>query len=162
MPDLLTHVLGAFVVLTPVSWRLDGIERRHVTLVMVGAVLPDLSKVRLLVDATVIEGVLGAPWSWEAIHRLGPAVALAGVGAFCFRRGRRLAAFGWLVVGVCLHLLFDLAVIRAGGVAPPYLFPLSWYQPPSADLLLSSDSWPWLLTTPIAVGVWALDRRLRE
>lgn len=162
MPDLLTHVLGVYVLLTPLAWRVEWLERRHVAVAMVGTVVPDLSKVRLLVDASLVESVLGGPWLWTGIHRLGPAAALAGIGALCFDRGRRAPAFGWLMAGVALHLLFDLAVIRASGLAPPYLYPLSWWHPPSADLLLSSDPWPWLLVTVVAAGVWGLDRRFRR
>ncbi|PSQ56915.1 MAG: hypothetical protein BRD23_09110 [Halobacteriales archaeon SW_9_67_25] len=79
MPDLLTHVLGVYVLLTPVTWRVKWIQPRHVALVMIGAVVPDVSKVHLLVDSSVVANTLGQPWSWTGIHRLGPAGALAGV-----------------------------------------------------------------------------------
>lgn len=158
MPDLLTHVLGAYVLLTPLTWRVEWIERRHVALVMVGTIVPDVSKLHLVVDSSVVEGIVGRPWQWLGIHRLGPAAILAGVGALGFERGRRLAGFGWLVVGILLHFLFDLAVVRASGLAPPYLYPLTWWHPPSADLLLSSDVWPWVVTSVLAGAVWLVDR----
>lgn len=160
MPDLLTHVLGVYVLLTPLTWYVDGVRQRHVAVVMVGTMVPDISKVYLLIDATVVAEALGRPWRWAGIHRLGPASVLAGVGALSFDRGRRLPAFGWLLAGVVAHLFFDLAVTRASGVAPPYLYPFTWWQPPSANLLLSSDVWPWLVATPLAAVVWGLDRRV--
>jgi hypothetical protein len=159
MPDLLTHVLCVYVLLTPLSWRVEWIQRRHVALVMVGTVVPDVSKAHLLVDSSVVAEAVGRPWRWAGIHRLGPAGVLAGIGAMGFERGRRLSAFGWLLGGVLVHLVFDLAVVRASGLAPPYLYPFTWWQPPSADLLLSSDIWPWLLTAPVAGVVWLVDRR---
>ena len=159
MPDLLTHVLGVYVLLTPLTWRVEWIERRHVTLVMVGTVVPDISKAHLLVESSVVADALGRPWSWLGIHRLGPAGILAGIGAMGFERGHRLLAFGLLLVGVLLHLVFDLAVIRASGLAPPYLYPITWWHPPSADLLLSSDVWPWMGASVLAGAVWLVDRR---
>ncbi|MFT4922212.1 MAG: hypothetical protein ACI8XM_001425 [Haloarculaceae archaeon] len=157
MPDLLTHVLGAYVLLTPLAWRVEWLEQRHVALAMVGMIVPDLAKVRLVIDATVVEQVLGGPWLWTGVHRLGPALALAGIGAMCFERGRRTVAFGWVVVGLLFHFLFDLAVTRANGLAPPYPYPLSWWHPPSADMLLSSDIWPAVVASLLAVGTWGLD-----
>jgi len=160
MPDLLTHVLGTYALVTVLSWRVAWLRPRHVAVVMVGTVVPDLSKVRLLVDATPIENALGVEWLWTGIHRLGPALTLAAIGAVCFQRGRRLAAFGLLGAGVVTHFAFDLAVTRASGTAPPYLYPLTWWHPPSADLLLSSDTWPWLVAIALAGCVWLVDQRI--
>ncbi len=159
MPDLLTHVLGAYVLLTPLTWRVERVDRRHVALLMVGTVVPDVSKVQLLVGSSVVSEATGQPWEWTGLHRLGPAGTLAAIGALGFERGRRLSGFGWLLAGVLLHLVFDLAVVRASGLAPPYLYPLTWWHPPSADLLLSSDTWPWMVTSVLAVVVWLADRR---
>lgn len=159
MPDLLTHVLGAYVLLTPVTWYVDWIDRRHVSLVLVGAIVPDISKIQLVVDGSIVADAIGRPWLWTGVHRIGPAGTLAAVGALGFERGRRLSGFGWLLAGTLVHLVFDLAVIRASGVAPPYLYPLTWWHPPAANLLLSSDVWPWMITSVLAGMVWLIDRR---
>ncbi len=160
MPDLLTHVLGAYVLLTPVTWHVEWVDRRHVVVLMIGTIVPDLSKLQLLVGSSAVSDAIGRPWLWTGLHRLGPAGTLAAVGALGFERGRRLSGFGWLLAGILLHLVFDLAVIRASGLAPPYLYPLSWWHPPAADLLLSSDVWPWMMSSVLAGVVWMFDRRL--
>jgi hypothetical protein len=160
MPDLLTHVLGAYVLLTPVTWYVEWIDRRHVALLMIGSIVPDISKVRLVVGSSVVSDAIGQPWLWTGIHRIGPAGTLAAAGALGFERGRRLSGAGWLFAGVLLHLAFDLTVIRASAVAPPYLYPLTWWHPPAANVLLSSDLWPWMLTSVLAGVVWLVDHRL--
>jgi membrane-bound metal-dependent hydrolase YbcI (DUF457 family) len=163
MPDLLVHVLSVYVVGRVGGWvgPVDRAPDRWVAVGMVGTILPDLAKLYLLVDAATVAAVLGRPFHWAALHTLGPAATLAGLGALCFPRCHRRAAFGWLLGGVGLHLLCDLAVTRAGGVAPPYLYPLTWWEPPSADLLLSSDPWPAAVAVAVAAVVWVVDRRLR-
>lgn len=159
MTDLLTHVVGVYTLLTPLTWRFELIQRRHVTLVMVGAIIPDISKIQLLIGNDVVTSIINIPWDWNGVHRLGPAGILAGVGALGFERRHRLPAFISLLVGVTLHFVFDLAVIRAGGVAPAYLYPFTWWQPQSMDLLLSSDVWPWIMSLPLAGIVLLIDRR---
>lgn len=158
MSDLLTHVLVVFSVLTVASWRLDWLGR-YVAVGMVGAVLPDLVKVGLVVGPDAVEAVLGLPFSWLPLHRLGGVVVLAGLGAMAFSRPHRRRAFGALVFGATSGLVLDVGVIRANGVTPPYLYPLSWWQPPSWDLYLSSDGWPAVVAVAVAGAVWLLDRR---
>jgi len=161
MPDLLVHVLAAYVATRAGGWvaPVDRVADRWVAVAMVGAVLPDLAKLYLLVDASAVAAALGRPFHWSALHTLGPAATLAGIGALCFPRGYRRAAFGWLVGGAGLHLLLDLTVTRAGGMAPPYLYPLTWWEPPSADLLLSSDPSSAAVAVVVAAGVWVVDRQ---
>lgn len=159
MPDLLTHVLLAYALATAATWAVPRFEQRFVPVAMIGAALPDIAKLYLLVDSSTVEAALGLPFDWVALHTLGPTVALAGMGALCFHSEDLRLAFACLAGGAGLHLLMDLAVIRVAGVAPPYLFPLTWWEPPSANLLLSSDPWPWMVATLLAVGVWVLDRR---
>lgn len=161
MPDLLTHVLVAYVVLTPATWWLPWLDERFVSVAMIGATVPDAAKLALVVDPSTVEAVLGLPFDWEAVHTLGPAATLAAIGTLCFGRGNRLRAFGCLLAGVCSHLLLDLTVVRAGGMAPPYLFPVTWWEPPAANVLSSSDPWPWMVTATVVIGVWTVDRRRR-
>ena len=149
MVDLLAHVLigyGAFALLA----RSGHVRRRHVPVGMLGSLLPDVAKVRLFVPAPLVASVLGAPFSWLAIHRLGGVLALAGIGALIVARGERRAVFGALVGGAVGHLLLDSLIVRAGGYAPAYLYPVSWWQPPAGGLYVSSDLWPLLAAAAFA------------
>jgi membrane-bound metal-dependent hydrolase YbcI (DUF457 family) len=161
MPDLLTHVLAVYVAVRVAPWLgpWPRVADRWLSVAAVGTVVPDLAKLYLVVDADAVAAAIGAPVRWSALHTFGPAAAVAGLGALCVARGYRTVAAGWLLCGVCLHLLLDLTVVRVAGVAPPYLFPLTWWEPPSANLLLSSDPWPVVVAVAVAGGVWAVDRR---
>lgn len=162
MPDLLTHVLIVYVMLTVAFWLTDLFERNLIPVAMAGAGIPDFSKLYLLVSADVVESVMGLPFSWLALHRLGPTIAIAGIFAICFRRGIRTRVFGFLLFGVGSHFVLDLGVKRASGAAPPYLYPLSWWHPPAANLYLSSDLWPVFVTAGVAILVWRLDNAIRN
>jgi len=159
MPDLLTHVLVAYVVGTVCRWRFERVERPHVALAMAGATLPDAAKVRLLLPGDGVTTVLGVDFTPLALHRLGPALALAAAGALLVEPEQRRAAAVALVAGVCSHFLLDLGVIRAAPTAPPYLYPLTWWRPPNPELYLSSDVLPSAVATGVAAVVWAVDRR---
>jgi hypothetical protein len=154
MPDLLAHVLFGYAVFTLLTARVEAVEARHVPLGMVGAALPDLAKVRLLVPSGTVGDLLGAPFSWLAVHRLGAAVALAGLGALAVSRAERRTVFGVLLAGALGHLGLDAFVVRAAGLTPPYLYPLSWWRPPSGDLYLSSQRWPTLVALGLAAAVY--------
>lgn len=157
MADLLTHVLFVYIILTVSSWYVDML-RSYVSVAMIGAVIPDLAKIRLVLGSDAIEAALNVPFSWFPVHRAGGILAVAGLGSLFFIRTHRLRGFVGLCFGASTGLLLDTLVIRANGVVPPYLYPFSWWQPPSLDLYLSSDVWPALVVIPLAVGVWWVDR----
>lgn len=159
MTDLLTHVLAAYVILTVSSWQSDLVDSRHVSIGMVGAILPDLSKLYLVLDPDVVAAALGAPFSWQGLHTIGPVLALTAAGVFLFPGRERKAVTTALVVGASSHFVLDLFIDRADGLAPPYLFPLTWWEPPAGGLYLSSDIWPGLVAVAVACSVWLIDRR---
>lgn len=158
MPDLLTHVLVAYVTGTVLVWNVDRLPRRLVPVAMVGAVLPDLVKVHLVLSGGTVGSLLGVPFSWQPIHRLGGVLVLAGVGALTFDRSYRRATFATLLAGAGSHLFLDSLIRRANGFTPPYLYPLTWWHPPSGDLYLSSDPWPAVLALTAAAIVFAYGR----
>lgn len=158
MVDLLAHALFAYAVGATLQW-VGTIERRHVAVVVVGGVLPDVAKAHLVVGSGAVEAAVGLPFSWLALHRLGAVLAFAALGALLFARAERSVAFGTLVGGGLLHLALDALVIRADGRAPPYLYPLSWWRPPSGDLYLSSDLWPTAVAVVLAATAWWMTRR---
>lgn len=159
MTDLLSHVLAVYAVLTVVSWWRDGLEERHVAVAVVGVVLPDFSKVFLLVSESTISSLLGLPFSWHPLHRLGGVVVLAAAFSLLFERSRRLQVAGYALLGGLAHFPLDALLIRADGHSPPYFYPLSWWQPPAGDLFLSSDLWPVIPIGLLAAAVWLVDRR---
>lgn len=160
MADLFTHVLVAYAIATLVARR-GWLPRRHVSVVLVGAVAPDAMK------ATVVLGIhrgtiAGLPYSTWGYHTLGGIVLVAGLGALTIHAADRRLAFRSLLAGGVSHLLLDLLVIRADGVAPPYLYPLSGWLPPAGNLYLSSDLWPPAVALCLAGVVAVHDRRVTD
>lgn len=160
MPDLLSHILIVYILYKPTDWFFSWFSDRALGVVMIGAMLPDLAKIRLVLPTEPIDQMLGQKLILNGIHRLGPTTVLACIGAMLFKQGKRRQAFTWLMAGAGLHLALDLTVKRAGGVAPPYLYPLTWWEPPALNLLQSSDTWPYVITSLIAISIWFVDRRV--
>lgn len=158
MVDLLAHVLVGYAGATLLACR-GRLARRHVPVAMVGAALPDLSKMGMVVPEEWVEHLFGLPFTWLAFHRLGGILLLAGAGALAFGRGERVGAYGVLVGSAAVHLLLDALVARAGGYAPPYLYPFTWWQPPAGGLYVSSDLWPTAVAVALAAAAWLLPRR---
>lgn len=162
MPDLLTHVLAVYVVATGLTWTVRSVPRTLVPVSVVGAVLPDVVKIHLLVPNATVEAVLGVPFAWAPIHRLGGVLVLAGLCTLALERSYRRGAFVALVGGASTHLFLDSLIRRANGLTPPYLYPFSWWHPPSGDLYLSSEPWPATLALIVAAAVFFHDRRRRS
>ncbi|WP_257298978.1 hypothetical protein [Haloarchaeobius sp. FL176] len=158
MSDLLTHALAAFVVATVASWVVPWLARRHVPLATAGAVAPDLAKGAFVTGDTQAT-VVGVTGSWYALQTVGVVTCLLVAGVVLVERAERRVALAALLGGTGLHVAMDYLVIRAGGVAPPYLYPLTWAELPSLDVYLSSSIWPSLVALPVAVLVWYVDRR---
>jgi len=164
MAELLSHVLIAYVVLTCASWRLDWLSQRWVAVGMIGAILPDLSRIGLFVTDETIETTLGVPFGIGALQTLGGVLLLAAIGSLVVADHRR-RAFGLLFVGGFLHLLTDGLKSWADGYAGAWLYPLSWYRPRTPGLYVSSDLWVLVGVGTIALVVTLLDRgiiRLRS
>lgn len=150
MADLLTHVLAAYALATVASWRYERLTEPRVAVVMIGALLPDLNRIGLLVTDAAIESALGVSFDIDGIHTLGGAVLLAGVGAMVVAdRHRRV--FALLLAGALSHLLVDGVKAYADGEAGVWLYPFAWYRHPTPNLYVSSD--PGLLLTALLVAV---------
>lgn len=161
MPDLLAHALFAYALGTALSWRYEWLAPHWVTVAIVGAFVPDLVKVRLLVpDSLVTEVLGGSPFSWGALHTGGPVLlsVLIGVLAVAPRHSRR--AFALLSVGAASHLLADALLANPSGRSFALVWPLTRYHPPTPGLYHSTDPWPTVATLALAALVWAIDARL--
>ncbi|SFS73469.1 metal-dependent hydrolase [Halostagnicola kamekurae] len=158
MADLLSHVLVAYALGTVAGWRLEWLSSRWIAVAMVGAVVPDLNRIGLLVGEPTVEAALGTPFSFGAIQTLGGVIVLAGIGTLCFET-HRFRAYGLLLAGGLSHLLFDAIKRYADGEAGAWLFPLTWARHPTPNLYVSSEPAVLLVALSLAVCVWALDRR---
>ena len=157
MPDLLTHVLIAYVVGAAAVWWTDTPDR-YLPAVLVGAAAPDAMKATVLLEAST-GTAFGVPYSAWGLHTLGGVAVLSAVGALTLRASDRRVGFGVLFCGGLSHLLLDLFVVRVDGVAPPYLFPVSGWLPPAANLYTSTDLWTIPVALVAAVAVWVVRRR---
>ncbi|MFB6299022.1 MAG: metal-dependent hydrolase [Halobacteriales archaeon] len=156
----MTHVLVVYSLGAVVAGIIDSVPDRFVPVGMIGAILPDLSKLNLLVDPERLTAIFGVPFSWLPLHRLGGTLVVAALGALVFDRSERRLAGGFLLGGALTQYPLDAMIKRANGLSPPYLYPFTWWQPPAGGLYLSSDLWPILPAATLAVGVW-LWRRSR-
>lgn len=162
MPDLLTHVLIVYSGLTVLSWYSDRVAPAFIPVAMIGAIIPDLNRISVIIDPELIESLLGTHFTFLVIHRLGGTLALVGVGALLFAGEHRRTAFGYLFVGALTQYPLDALIQRANGLTPPYLYPFSWWQAPAGNLYLSSDLWMAIPAIVLALAIWYFDRRVRN
>lgn len=162
MPDGLTHVLAGFTIATLLSFRYDWLRAPCVTLVMLGAISPDIAKIALVLDDVFMESLIGIPFSWRPLHTLGGNLLVIGLGALLVPRGYRKRAFLLLTVGAGSHFVLDLLLLKASGHAFPVFWPLTEYRPPAGMLYRSSDRLPALVAGSVAALVWIVRRQTIE
>lgn len=158
MADLLTHVLVPYVVLTIASWRVGWLDRSWVVVAMAGAIIPDLVKLSLLVDASTIGSLLGVSFTYQAVSSLGGVVLLAAAGTLAFQRRLWPRVFGLLVFGGFTALLLDGMRKFATGTANPWLYPFLYDRIPTPNLYVTADTVVPLVAVTVAIGVFALDQ----
>ncbi|KYH25076.1 hypothetical protein HAPAU_28970 [Halalkalicoccus paucihalophilus] len=161
MPDLLTHALVLYVVLTVASWRIEWLTPSFVTVGMMGAMIPDLTKIKLVVPSHRVESVLGVPFDWFALHTLGGSLVSVLIGAVLVPSRYRTRVFSLLALGATSHLLLDALLINPSGYSYALFWPLTGYHPPTPGLYLSTDRWPALAAGALAALVRLHTRRLR-
>jgi hypothetical protein len=160
MPDLLSHAFIAFTLCTLLSLRCDWLTAEYVTVGMAGAFIPDMAKIKLLVDSATVEAALGVPFDWLGVHTLGGAFVAVLVGTVVVDRPDRRRVFGLLSLGAASHLFADALLLKASGRSYEVLWPLTRYHPPTPGLYLSTDIWLTGVTGTVAVAAWlfAADR----
>ena len=157
MPDLLTHVLLAYVLGAAAVWWADTPDR-YLPVVLVGAAAPDAMKATVLLEVTA-GTAFGVPYSFWGLHTLGGVAILSGLGAVTLAASERHTGFWFLACGGGSHLVLDLFVLRVDGVAPPYLFPVSGWLPPAVNLYTSTDLWTIPVALALALPVLVMRRR---
>jgi hypothetical protein len=157
MADLLTHILVPYVLLTVASWRFDWLTKRWIVIGMAGAAVPDLVKIRILLDNDVIESLLGMPFSYSSISSLGGVLLIAGGITVFFERQRR-RVFLFLLFGGFSSLIVDGLRVFASGQSGFWLYPFTWWRPPTPSLYVTSDIRVLVVAIIASAVVFALDR----
>ncbi|TYL37244.1 metal-dependent hydrolase [Natronococcus pandeyae] len=160
MAELLTHVLAAYILATLLSWRYEWLTPQFVTVAMIGAMIPDLSRLDLLIPTDLITAVFGIPFDWGAFHVLGGSLLAVAIGTVLAPADIRRRVGALLFLGMASHHALDLLLLNVSGYSYAVLWPLTGYHPPSPDLYLSTDRWPALCSAVLAAAVWyARDQR---
>ncbi|OLZ40162.1 metal-dependent hydrolase [Natrinema saccharevitans] len=159
MPDLLTHVLVGYAIGTALSVLYGWFDRGHVTLVMLGALSPDLAKVDLVVPAIVVSDLLGVPFRWSALHTVVGSVLAAALCVLLFAPEYRRTVLALVALGAASHHLLDLGLVTPTGESYAVFWPLTSVRLPAGDLYLSTDRWPALVAGTCAALARAVARR---
>jgi hypothetical protein len=154
VPDLLSHVFIAYMICTLLSLRVEWLDARFVTVVLVGALIPDLVKVHLLVDETLVTTVVGVPFSWQPLQLLGGVAISVVIGGLVVHPSKRKAVVVLLGLGAVTHLVADGLLLTPTGRTTAVFWPLTRWHPPTPGLYLSTQTWPTVITGGIAIGVW--------
>lgn len=157
MADLLTHVLVPYILVTVAGWIVT-VPKQWVPVAMGGAVIPDLVKIDLLLDADVVSQLLGTPFEYAPISSIAGVGVVAGVIALLFGDKNRRTAYGFLVFGGVTSLVLDGLRAFADGSAGFWLYPL-WIRPPTPSLYVTSDVRVVIVAVAVALLVTLLDRR---
>lgn len=159
MADLLTHVLVAYSLTTALSFRYEWLTPHYVTVAMIGSILPDLSRMSLLVAGERIELLTGLPFSWFGFHTLGGVLLTSAIGALLTSGEWRRRVFGLLVFGALSHLVLDALLLAPSGYSAPMWVPFTTQRLPTPGLYQSPDRWPALLAASVATVAWYLRHR---
>lgn len=159
MAELYTHVLAGYVLAILLSWRYEWITYPFVSVVMAGALLPDLNRLELVIPAATVEAALGIPFSWTPLHRVGGTFLVVCIGALLAPRRYRRAVFALLIVGAASHYTLDFFLYRPSGLTAPLLWPITDHRVAVEGFYLSSDRWTAVVATAAAGLVWWTDSR---
>jgi hypothetical protein len=157
MADLLTHVLVPYVLLTVASWQFNWLTKRWIVIGMAGAAIPDLVKLGIVLDDAVIESLLGMPFSYSPISSLGGVLLIAGAIAIFFERHRQRVLL-FLLFGGLSSLVVDGLRVFADGRSGFWLYPVTWWRPPTPSLYVTSDIRVLIGAMMISAVVFSLDR----
>lgn len=160
MADLLTHVLAAYVIGTVLSFRYAWLTPQYVTIAMIGAILPDLNRLSLVVADYWMEVSLGLPFSWFGMHTIGGVVLMSVAGAVLAGSQLRRRVLGLLLMGALSHLAFDALLYLPSGVLPTLWWPLTDLRLPTPGVYMSYDRTPLVLIIGLAAVVWYIRQRV--
>lgn len=145
MPDWLTHSLA--------GWMTGRAAKLDVSLLVAGALIPDLVKVRLAFQLLHLD----TNGFFDPLHTPAGALLVAATVAFLFPRAWQ--AFALLAAGVGTHFALDMFLRHVSG-GMKLLFPVSW-QEWQLHLVTSGNYWM-TVAAVAAAGLLSLALRWRE
>lgn len=161
MADLLAHVLAVVTLLTVAGWWVDWIEPRWIAIAIGGVLVPDLSRLSMLLDPALVERTLGIPFGYHVLETLGGVCLVSGMITVWFERHRWRRVYGLLVLGGVSHLALDALRVFADGRSGLWLFPvLPSYRPPTPNLFVSADPVVTVVAAVVTATVLGVDRLL--
>lgn len=161
MSEWLAHVFIAYAGFTVLSWNLDWLTDRWIAVGVIGAILPDLSRLSLVVSPDIVEYLTGVAFTWAGIHTLIGVILLSAIGALCFGDSAdRYRAFVSLLGGAVLHLIVDLPQRYADGqmILDSYLSPIPAPRPPTPGWYVTPDRWVVGVAFVAALLVFGIER----
>lgn len=165
MAEWLTHVCIAYAGFTVLSWYLDWMTERWIAVGVIGSILPDLSRLRLLYPPGLFEYLVGFEFAWSGLHTLAGVVLLSAIGALLFDdTDHRYKAFVSLLSGAVSHLIVDLPQRYADGrmILGSYLSPIPAPRPPTPGWYVTPDRWVVGVAFVVAALAFVVDRYRRR
>lgn len=162
MPDLLAHVFIAYALCGTLSWRYDWLTAPYITVGMVGAFIPDMTKISLLISDDLIGQLFDVPFNWFALHTAGGTLVSILIGVTLVAPQERRRVFALLSIGAASHMLTDGLLQTPSGLSYAMFWPLTRWQPPTPGLYLSTQPWPTIATVMLALVVALITRYRRS
>lgn len=152
MPDWLTHSI--------IGWITGKTTKLDVSLVVIGALIPDICKLSMLFDWVLSIGLTNF---FIPIHTPVGALLIVCVIALFFEDTKKV--FLYLGGGVMTHFIFDMFLLNVSG-GTLLLFPFSWDEW-QLGFIRSDDYKMTILAIIVAVVVYGIfyyykDRKLRQ
>lgn len=157
LADLLTHVIVGYFVGTVLSWKYDRIRSAHVTMLMIGAALPDLVRINILINSNRVSQLTGLPFSWTPLHRLGGLLVVIAIISLMVNIGNKKLTFKLLGIGAATHLFIDALMITSSGYSSAMFWPFLDYRLPTPGLYISSDIHLAIISIWIGSIIWYID-----
>lgn len=160
MAEWFSHVLFAYAIFTIARWPINWIDTKWVAVGMIGALLPDLNRLELVLPGEIITSVVGIEFGWLGLHTIAGVTLLAGIGALLFRKApTQQRAFPLLLGGALSHLILDLPQRYADGhmLLSTYAFPLPVPRPPTPGWYSTPDRWVAGIAVILALLVFVLN-----
>ena len=161
MTDVLTHALAGYIIGMVLSFRVSWLRAPFVTAVMVGALLPDFTKVSLVLSSSRVESILGTPFDWFALHTPFGVILTAGIGSLLVSGDNRGRVFILLLVGAASHIFLDSLLMSPSRFSYVLFWPFRVVLVPLPMYILSSDRWPAVVAAVIAL-ILRYARRRRD
>ena len=159
MADLFTHILVGYSLGIVLSWRYEQLSYPFITAVMIGSTLPDLNRIDLMIPEEIVTALLGIPFTWSLLHRVGGTFLIVSIGALLVTNVYRRVVFALLTIGASSHYALDFLLYKPSGISGPLLWPFVTHGIAVDGLYLSSDRWPVIVAVTLAVLIWIVDRR---